>query len=71
MTKLIKAAKRIRELRNKQKERVTKIQELAKLARETGIPQTDKLKEFDRNITVIDFGDAIDELCEALEEMGI
>lgn len=61
---LVLAAKAIRDKKSRQKDRLIELQQLAKLAKQTGKSQSHRITE---SPEVFDYGDVIEELCEALE----
>ena len=68
MQQILNYAEELRRLRKLQHEKVMKMQKLATTARITGRPQDEELGKLDRQFTVIDYGNAIDGICDTLDK---
>lgn len=66
---IISCAEELRQLREIGRTRTKNIQSLAAMARRTGTPQTEALKKIDRDLVVIDYGNAINGICDALDKI--
>jgi len=68
LERLVMAARAIRDLRDKQRDRTARWQKLAAAAKR-GEDVQQRKRELERDVSVVDYSTAIDELCAALGEV--